>query len=166
MLETLSKLNPLQLLSLSGKVAIGLALSLILIFVLAHLQFPYFVLLPDWARAAVLIVAVLLFGSGVGRLSEEGWRPFAGFKKRTEEKKRKQRILGHLDSLGPKESEYVEYLVSNNQKSFTCLHSDGTANMLVAKGLLKRGSGSVLDLPHTVPDFVWAELKRRKEESS
>ncbi|MBU3713083.1 MAG: hypothetical protein FGM21_15010 [Limnohabitans sp.] len=82
-------------------------------------------------------------------------------------KKRKnnlQRVIDRLKSLDQRELLWIKYCLYKNQQTISCAYTDRTANSLENKGILSQGSGSVLSLPYTVKDEVWAYLKNHQSE--
>jgi hypothetical protein len=57
-------------------------------------------------------------------------------------------------------------LLASNEKTFVSDDTGGYARTLVAKNLVLRPNQiyTVIDCVFVVPDFVWAELQRRREE--
>ena len=101
---------------------------------------------PDWVKALDLRgttgLALLVFGIVALVGMERGWL--------------------YLDTL----PSWSSYLVMRNQRSFVGDLMGGKLGVLVQKGLLVRASGAHYqrEWPYTVANFVWEELKRRKDE--
>jgi hypothetical protein len=81
-------------------------------------------------------------------------------------RKRQKATIGHLDSLSAGEYLLLAYCLARNRRTvflqlMTPLCNAATA--LQDKGLMQmaRGTHDVLAVPFTVPDLVWAELRRR-----
>ncbi len=86
-----------------------------------------------------------------------------------EQEKRAQyesRVLAHLDTLSSEERDALKYLVEHNQRTAVGALHFGVLHTLDTKGLLEVQPGILtpLEVPHTVPDFVWDALLKRKDE--
>ena len=55
------------------------------------------------------------------------------------------------------------YLAAGNEQTFYTAYLDAVVAGLVQKGLVVRLSGGThWSTPHTIPDFVWREIRRRR----
>lgn len=63
-----------------------------------------------------------------------------------------------LNSLDPYELMWIKYCLYHNVQSLAAQLSNSTAQSLNNKGIVKRGSGSILGLPFHIPDDVWRYL--------
>lgn len=84
-----------------------------------------------------------------------------------QKKKRKdglKRVIDRLKSLDQRELLWIQYCLHNNQQTISCVYTDRTANSLENKGVLSSGSGSMLSMPYTIRDDVWAHIKAHQSE--
>jgi hypothetical protein len=85
-------------------------------------------------------------------------------------RRREQRaVREYIPHMTPKEREIVGYLLSKNQKTFTCNQDGGYAATLISRGLIVRAlrGGQVFDafaMPAMVPDHVWQVLKENEDQ--
>ena len=63
-----------------------------------------------------------------------------------------------LNSLDPRERDWIRYCLINNTQSLSSYQTHPTAQSLVHKGILAEGSGHMMDLPFHFPDNVWKYL--------
>lgn len=145
------------------QVAAGILFGTALILVLRGYGVADLTSLPNWIFG---VGWLLLVYSGVVlaiRIGQSSGRCLQGVRAKQQ---RRRRINQDLDTLSQEEREVIKYLLSNNQRSITGRIIAGHFAPLVQKGLLIRAVGtySILDWPHTVPDDVWEELKRRRGE--
>lgn len=153
----------LKVLDLKGSTAFFLAFGCGLVYFFAQNELFYLNLLPGWAIAIFVAIGILSFLLFLARLWELFIRNFNSWRfSRTA----KQKTLEHLDTIDEKEKLYLGTLVRENMRSFNTKLSDPTAHSLAEKGLVERatGAGSRLEWPHIVPDYVWQELQKRKDE--
>ncbi|MCZ8135132.1 MAG: super-infection exclusion protein B [Porphyrobacter sp.] len=80
--------------------------------------------------------------------------------------KAKKATIARLDSLTPIEARILGALAHTNRRSFNTRLDNGDVHTLVQKRLLVQGGGhiNILEVPYTVPDAIWPELLRRKNE--
>jgi len=123
---------------------------------------------PGWI---LLVWAVMLTASGLAvaallawlqRVSRSSWERWQHYRA----KKQRDWINQNLDTLGAGEREVLSYMVERNQRSLAGRLAYGGFGTLVQKGLLIRGAGqfNIMEWPHTVPEDVWDELVRRRDE--
>lgn len=128
--------------------------------------------------AVVAVFAFALFGSNLAQWLVDGYK--ASCRQRLKQKEQdkeeakqerlraeyRQQVLGYLDTLSEVEREILSFLVQKNQQSFTADMAGKLIATLKQKGLVEMGPGvhTQLDWPFTVPNFVWEELMRRKED--
>jgi hypothetical protein len=76
-------------------------------------------------------------------------------------------VLKHLDTLSIDERNILAYRLAKNERSMVSSYLNGPLTMLVAKGLFQMTPTPIFTatkMPYTIPDFVWTELQKRKEE--
>lgn len=173
--------NWLKALEIRGSTAAAVAAASILVFVMAEAGWFHLDTLPAWLKAIIAAVAVLalaLVGGNVAqwfidesskkkeRRREEEEHRAEQHKKEEAQAQYRRQALGYLDTLSGLEREIFSYLVQKTQQSFTTDMSGTRIGTLLQKGLVEMGSGvhGALDWPFTIPNFVWEELQRRKDE--
>jgi hypothetical protein len=117
--------------------------------------------LSDSSLLGAILFAILAIGAighRIGGLAIEyvgGWRA-------------RKATLTRLNSLSDVEHRILSYLINANCQSFDYRNDDGDVQQLVAKGLLftPPGQYNFHMVPFIVPDFVWRELRRRREDFS
>jgi hypothetical protein len=79
---------------------------------------------------------------------------------------RRRDVLKHLDTLSPDEAKALAWFLANNQRTTTGALTEKILGLLRAKGLMEAHAGSYsrLEIPHTIPEFVWEELQQRREQ--
>lgn len=80
-----------------------------------------------------------------------------------------QRIVDEIQYMTDDEREIIAYLLAHNQRMFTNTPDCGHASTLVSKGIVVPAvrDGQVFtyfEMPFSVPDHVWAVLKRHRRE--
>jgi hypothetical protein len=88
-------------------------------------------------------------------------------KERQRERTRAQFVekLGlRLNSLDPSERMWIKYCLYYNVQSLAAELTNQTAQSLNNKGIVTRGSGSILGLPFHFPDDVWRYLLDHSDE--
>ena len=76
-------------------------------------------------------------------------------------------ILAHLDALSVAERNLLACCLANNEKTIISNYLNGPLTMLVAKGIVRMAPNPIftpMKMPYIIPDFVWAELQRRRAE--
>lgn len=144
--------------------AFAVAACAIVVILLHHYRVSFFASLPEWLLGIVGLLGIyglfLFLSKALHRCSQlvTGW-----WRRRRSRKS----ILLHLETLAPHEREILAYLVTRKERSFTA-HADGQrASTLVAKGLVAPAERDIffqMDRPFVVPDFVWRELMKRKDQ--
>ena len=83
-----------------------------------------------------------------------------------EKEEAEREVLAYLDTLSDAERKGLAWFLENNARTTTGALSDPTLGMLRAKGLAVPHEGQFhrLEWPHTIPEYVWVELKRREGE--
>lgn len=99
--------------------------------------------------------SVIAFSSTVNRLSKWLWQLYMA-------NKRRRKILGRIVSLNQWERKWIAYCLLYNTQTLTAQLNDPIANSLLSKGLIERGSGSVLNLPYHMRDFVWQYVQQHR----
>lgn len=113
---------------------------------------------------------VLLILSGVllaGVISSSVYRYYVKWKKKvndleTAEKQKEEKLIAissRLDSLSDEEKLWIQYCLYYNTQTFSAQQVDTVAQSLTYKRILNQGSGSILDLPFHIPDYIWLYLK-------
>ena len=173
--------NWLKALDMRGSTAAAVTVASVAVLVLAEAGALRLGSLPDWARVALAIAAIFSFAILCAKVwdwyrdrQSERQRVGRSEAERLEEAQRaeearmqaEREVLGYLDTLSPREREILSYLVQMNQQSFTCNMAGERIAPLKQKGLVQMASGvhTQMNWPFTVPNFVWAELQRRKAE--
>lgn len=120
-----------------------------------------FTWLSDVSLLGAVLFAILTIGS-VGYSIATWLREFA------RSRRYRNTVLRRLDSLSDIEHRILSYLVQSNSQSFNYRIDDGDVQQLVQKGLLEMAGGhqNIMAIPFCVPDFVWAQLKKRSHEFS
>ncbi len=118
---------------------------------------------------AILFFSGSLFFSYVGKLFLNiATKKIIGFigdrQRRKSHQEILQAVINRLDSLDPREKLWIQFCLHNNQQTISCIHTDRTANSLEYKGVVKSGAGSVMSVPFTITDEVWAHLKAKKSD--
>lgn len=175
--------NWLRVLDVKGSTALAVAVSSATIIVFAEKEILYLGEIPNYLRAVIVIVGILASLIFLAKVwdyffAQKNEEKLAKRKKieQEEELERKKierqdfeaRVLTYLDTLSYDEKEILSYLILSNQQSFTADMASSKLATLKQKHLVAMGSGvhSQLDWPYTIPDFVWAELQRRKDDFS
>lgn len=173
--------NWLKVLEIKGSTAAAVAVACIMILVMADAGWFFLDTLPEWAKAVVAVVAFLAIALTGGNVlqwfidessktrerRDKGKEEQAKQRKRKEERERlRQTILGYLDTLSDSERDILSYHVQKNQQSFTTDMTGERIGTLKQKGLVEMASGIHREMswPFTIPNFVWEELQRRKDE--
>jgi hypothetical protein len=76
-------------------------------------------------------------------------------------------VLAHLDALSVEERYLLAHCLANNEKTIISNYLNGPLTMLVTKGIFRMAPNPIftpMKMPYIIPDFVWAELQRRKAE--
>ena len=80
-------------------------------------------------------------------------------------RKARSQTLRNLNTLSRDELFVLAFCLDRNQRSVTLYPYGQRATALVQKGLLVPARyGTALEFAHTIPDYVWDELQRRKDE--
>ncbi|MGC1174090.1 super-infection exclusion protein B [Polaromonas sp.] len=90
-------------------------------------------------------------------------------RKKVEERENAQReaiesLALRLHSLDLNEQMWVKYCLFHNVQTLSAERGNRTAQSLHHKGIIKEGSGHMLDLPFHMPDRVWKYLIEHKDE--
>lgn len=146
----------LRALDLKASTAAAVSVACWAVFGLAEFDLLYLGVLPTWVRAAFVIVALLALSLWLARVWEWGSARFTGWRQR-------RAILAELDKLSTSEAEFLADRVEKNERTFDARFDSSVAAGLRRKRLaLPSATGHPLGYPHTIPDFVWSELKRRR----
>lgn len=73
-------------------------------------------------------------------------------------------IINRLNTLDDGEYMWLAYCLLHNIQTLSAASINKTANSLLNKGIVTEGSGSILNLPFHVRDFVWEYLQAHKDE--
>ena len=146
----------LRALDLTASTAASIALACGAIVALAVLDAPFLSKLPQWVLGTIVALGVLVLALFLGRIWDLGhghWR----------ERRQRKAVLAQLDKLNAAETERLAHLAASNEQTFyTAPYHDPVVAGLVHKGLVVRSSaGTVWSVPHSIPDFVWREIRRR-----
>jgi hypothetical protein len=126
------------------------------VFGLAEFDLLHLSVLPAWVRAVFAIVALLASMLWLAKIWDMCQVRFGGWQRR-------RGILDQLDKLDTREGNLLARQVAKDQQTLTAIFDDPVVVGLRTKGLLVLGTnaGNYLHYPHTIPEFVWAELRRR-----
>jgi hypothetical protein len=69
-----------------------------------------------------------------------------------------------ISSLNADEIMWIKYCLYYEQQTLSAERTRPVAQSLVHKGILREGSGHILDLPFHVPDEVWLYLLRHRDD--
>ena len=144
------------ILEAKSSVYASVTLACAAIVALAVLDVPFQSALPQWVLGAILafgVLAVALFFGRLWDLGHERWREYRW----------RRGVLAQLDKLNAAETERLAHLAASNEQTFYAApYHDPVVAGLVHKGLVVRSSaGTVWSVPHSIPDFVWREIRRR-----
>jgi hypothetical protein len=131
-----------------------LALACAAIVALAVLDVPFLSAIPPAWLGGIVALGLLAAALFLGRMWDLGHG-------RLRVHRRKRAILAQLDKLSASEEALLRHQAERNEQSFNAyIHSPVVG--LQHKGLtLPSSSGYENAWPHTIPDFVWAEMRRR-----
>jgi len=73
-------------------------------------------------------------------------------------------IINRLNTLDTREYMWVAYCLLHNVQTLSATAINQTANSLLNKGIVTRGSGSMLGLPFHIRDFIWDHLQSHRDE--
>jgi hypothetical protein len=76
----------------------------------------------------------------------------------------KSTIINRLNTLDHGEYMWVAYCLLHNVQTLSATNINKTANSLLNRGIVTRGSGSILSLPFHMRDFVWEHLQFHRDE--
>jgi hypothetical protein len=142
----------LRALDLRASTFAAVALACWAVFGLAEFGLLYLGTLPTWVRGVFVIVALM----ASLRLWNLGFARFRAWQQR-------RAILAQLDNLSTSEIELLAEQIANNEQTFSARFDSPVAAGLRSKGLaLRSDTGHLLGYPHTIPDFVWNELRRHR----
>jgi hypothetical protein len=146
----------LRALDLRASTFAAIALGCWAVFGLAEFGLLYLGALPTWARAVIVIIAVVASLLWLARLWDVGLDRFTGWRQR-------RAILAQLDTLNTAEKELLTDQAANNEQTFYApMFHDAVVTGLVEKGLVLRSHiGIPRNAPFKIRDFVWSELRRR-----
>jgi hypothetical protein len=145
----------LRALDLKASTAAAVSLGCWAVFGLAEFDLLYLGVLPAWVRAGFAIVALLALALWLGQVWGPGFDRFAG-------RRRRRAILAQLDKLSTSEVELLRGQLEKNEQTFHARFDSSVAAGLRHKGMAPMSAtGHPLGWPHTIPDFVWAEMRRR-----
>jgi len=108
-----------------------------------------------WWIGLIFSVVISLSSTG-SRLVKCVWE----WRKATQQKRK---ILLRIDSLNNEERMWIALCLMNNTQTLTAQYADPTANSLETKGIVVRGTGSVLNLPYHLNDFVWQYVQKHRD---
>ena len=94
------------------------------------------------------------------------WRAKQRSEAEAERQKAEQRekIIRRLHSLDMDERMWLKYCLFKNVRTLVAAEINPTANSLLCKEIITVGSGSMMSLPFTIPDFVWEYLLAHRDE--
>lgn len=73
-------------------------------------------------------------------------------------------IIKRLRTLDQSEYMWIVYCLLNNVQTLSATAIHQTANSLLNKGIVTQGSGSILNLPFHIQDFIWEYLQEHRED--
>jgi hypothetical protein len=145
----------LRALELRTSTFAAVALACATTIALAVLDVPYLSAVSPMVFGIVGVVgllAITLFLSRMCELGHERWR----------EHRRQQAILAQLDKLSTSEEAFLRSQLEKNEQTFHARIDDRVAAGLRSKELaLGSFPAHLVAWSHTIPDFVWAEMRRR-----
>lgn len=162
--------NWLKVLEIRGSTAAAVAVACILILVMAEFGWFFLDTLPAWLKAsvaAVAIIALVLAGKNIVQWFTDEFSKKKEYRRKEKTQARnQQKILGYLDTLNAREHKILSYLVQKKQQSFTADISEAPIATLRQKKLVEMGEGAneILNWPFMIPNFVWEELQKRRDE--
>jgi hypothetical protein len=118
-----------------------------------------------WLFAAMIALALLAIAKVVRAIHPLVGKGLLALSARRARKMKRAEILSHLDSLSEEERNLLAHCVSTNQRSIIGNYLNGALTMLVSKGLFQMAPNPIFTparMPYLIPDFVWAELQKRK----
>jgi hypothetical protein len=86
------------------------------------------------------------------------------FLRKWKDRKAMSNVIRSLYTLDHQERTWLKCCLYQNTHTLYATHMHQTANSLQNKGIVKRGSGSILRLPFHMTDFVWEYLQDHREE--
>jgi hypothetical protein len=114
------------------------------------------------------VLLVFSFSICIGLLMARCGQWLSARKERNEKKQRieqgEQAVLDRLYSLNDSEQRWISYCLLKNVQTLHASQINPTANSLLSKRIVIRGSGAITSLPFTIADFVWDHLLVFREE--
>jgi hypothetical protein len=101
--------------------------------------------------------------SAVIAASSAGRRMVGWISRRKRLAEQRAEVLRRVNSLNEWERMWIAYCLLHNTQTMTARFADPTANSLETKGFVTRGSGSILNLPYHLNDFVWEYVRRHRQ---
>ena len=160
----------LKALDVKGSSALAVGVVCFVVFGFAEQGWFYFDTFPGYVRAIFFTVGLLGVAIAIANLVQhiikKGGERKAARAAAAEKAAFQACVIKGLDSLDEDEKAIITFLVTDNRKSFSTTVTHGPTGQLVQKGLLLPANGvhSGVAWPHTVPEFVWDELQKRKAE--
>ncbi len=80
--------------------------------------------------------------------------------------KHRKQVLKRLQFLSEEEKRMLLSCITENAQTIRLEVIDGVGHSLCSKGMMIRasGGGSILEWPHTIPDWLWEYLKKHSDE--
>ena len=147
-------------LSLKGDQAFAAWGFCVTVLIFANLDILYLGQTPEWVRAIVAAAGLGGFFIWMVRLWQRGiaiWHQHQA----------RRRMLKELDEISNEEKKLLGQLLKAGAKVAPLDWKDSVAGALVARGLLQRDVDNMhprMHWPHVIPDPVWNEMKRRRDE--
>ncbi len=107
---------------------------------------------------------IALFFSGAIWVKSVFLRVSAWFLQTRKDRRAKSNIIRSLYFLDYQEQMWLRCCIYKNTQTLCATNMHQTANSLQNKGIVTRGSGSILGLPFHITDFVWEYLQDHREE--
>ena len=161
----------LKALDIRGRSAATVCLAAVALYVMADREIFHLQDLPAWTRGVYVVVAIAALAISASKFWDWSDAQLSTRRKERAEKKaledQRAEVIGFLESISDTEREILSYLVQKNQQSFVCSEESAVVATLVHKHLVVAAKDGPFDMdawPHMVPNHVWQELQRRKDE--
>jgi hypothetical protein len=161
----------LEILKASGWQTTALAAAFGCFLLLLHfglLNPPHEPIVTAFATLAFLVCGFLATAS-IAHAAAKLFQPTARFIDWRRQRQQRQNVRNYIPHMTSQEKQIIAYLLAKNQKTITADQDGGYASTLISRGILvlalQRGQvfrGS--DTPFAVPDYIWDELTRHKEQ--
>jgi hypothetical protein len=161
----------LEILKASGWQTTALAVAFGCFLLLLHfgvLNPPQEPVVTALATLAFLICACLAIAS-IAHAAANLFQPRAHFIDWTNRRRQRHYVRNYIPHMTTQEKQIIAYLLAKNQKTITADQDGGYASTLIPRGILvlavRRGQAfRASDTPFAVPDHIWNELTKHKEQ--